>query len=466
MQANQENFRAGEIRQQNADAENTISNGSSGITFSAYSARQRSNDPLLMALYDRNQAAQSLGNGELSMMPTSDGMRGVQMQDLLYRPQEGDGAEMTLAGAAAANRRGLFSNASNIAFRDKIASINDPTEIALQQFDRLRQAGVVSYTQYADVLKGADQSREAYGRAIWNSLNAQTAAAIGSADPMVRNSQINAEYFARFSENPNAYWMGLATVASDLVGQGLRLTSALQTAIGAMAPPARLHLELGTNLPADLRTGYAGLAEGNLRVASDMLPIYDAFNNLGGYTGLYTIADVHINGLTGEQFPIPRDALEGYRLLDSGLQMQRGMMPGDAKAMFAASLNRLALHEQRDVLQPVYDSVFAGQTLRTAVNHQMEMFARVPGAVNPLTPNVLGTNVNPNDVLGNIAIRNRDLGDLNQRMSFVGAVADTFVNNLNRLGTSQTINFLGGLRMAPGAVVQTPASTGRWLPIF
>ena len=214
MQANQENFRAGEIRQQNADAENTISNGSSGITFSAYSARQRSNDPLLMALYDRNQAAQSLGNGELSMMPTSDGMRGVQMQDLLYRPQEGDGAEMTLAGAAAANRRGLFSNASNIAFRDKIASINDPTEIALQQFDRLRQAGVVSYTQYADVLKGADQSREAYGRAIWNSLNAQTAAAIGSADPMVRNSQINAEYFARFSENPNAYWMGLATVAS------------------------------------------------------------------------------------------------------------------------------------------------------------------------------------------------------------------------------------------------------------
>ena len=201
-------------------------------------------------------------------------------------------------------------------------------------------------------------------------------------------------------------------------------------------------------------------------MASDMLPIYDAFNNLGGYTGLYTIADVHINGLTGEQFPIPRDALEGYRLLDSGLQMQRGMMPGDAKAMFAASLNRLALHEQRDVLQPVYDSVFAGQTLRTAVNHQMEMFARVPGAVNPLTPNVLGTNVNPNDVLGNIAIRNRDLGDLNQRMSFVGAVADTFVNNLNRLGTSQTINFLGGLRMAPGAVVQTPASTGRWLPIF
>jgi hypothetical protein len=29
----------------------------------------------------------------------------------------------------------------------------------------LRQAGVISYTQYADVLNGADQSREAYGQA-------------------------------------------------------------------------------------------------------------------------------------------------------------------------------------------------------------------------------------------------------------------------------------------------------------
>jgi hypothetical protein len=314
-------------------------------TFSAYSARQRANNPILMAMYDRNQMENAAAVDASYLTPAVDDGSGAAMRDLVYRPGEDD-ASMTLAGAAAASRRALFSTANNTAFRDRIAGIGDQTEIAMLQLDRLRQAGVISRTQYADVLNGADQSREAYGQAIWGALNARTADAIASPDPVVRNSRINAEYFARFSENPDAYWMGLATVASDLVGQGLSATRLMNSSVNSLPLPQRLVAE-ATGLPADLRTTYAGLVEGNLRVASDMLPIYDVFNNLGGYKGLHTIADVRIDGLTGKQELVQLAALDGYRLLDEGRQIARGLMPGDANAKFAASLNTLVCDIQR-----------------------------------------------------------------------------------------------------------------------
>lgn len=80
--------------------------------------------------------------------------------------------------------------------------------------------------------------------------------------------------------------------------------------------------------------------------------------------------------------------------------------------------------------------------------------------VNPLAPNVLGTYVNPNDVLGKIPLENRSLGALDQRMTFVGKIADTFVTNLNGMGTSRTIDFLGNLRLAPGTI--QPATPKTW----
>ena len=430
------------------------STGLKGDTFSAYAARQRANNPLLMAMYDRNQLDQ-LGAGDASyLLPTSGDTNGAGMRDLVYRP-EVDSADMTLAGAAAATRRSLFSTAGNAAFRDRVAGIGDQTEIALLQLDRLRQAGVISHAQYADVLNGYEQSREAYGRATWGAVNARVADAIASPDPVIRNSKINPEYFARFSENPDAYWMGLATVASDLVGQGLTVTRAGQQAVNGLPLPQRLIAEV-TGLPGDMRTTYAGLSEGNLRVASDMLPIYDVFNNLGGYKGLAAIADVRVNGLTGRPDPVPTTALDGYRLLDEGRQIARGLLPGDAKAKFAESLNALALHEQGDVLQQIYDSTFAGKTLGGAVDNQLRLLGSGNAAIwdrfNPLAPNVLGTYVNPNDVLSGVPLSTRSLGKLDQRMTFVGKIADTFVENLNRMGTSQTLDFLGRLRLAPGTI--------------
>lgn len=139
-------------------------------------------------------------------------------------------------------------------------------------------------------------------------------------------------------------------------------------------------------------------------------------------------------------------------------------MPGDANAKFAESLNVLALHEQRDVLQPVYDSKFLGKTLGSAVDGQLHLLgagnAVVWNGFNPLAPNVLGTYVNPNDVLGGTPLMSRSLGALDQRMTFVGKIADTFVGNLNRMGTSQTLDFLGKLRLAPGTV--QPAIPKAW----
>lgn len=108
--------------------------------------------------------------------------------DLVYRPGEDD-PSLTLAGLASNTRRGLFSDDSNMAFRDKVSQIGDQTEIALLQFDRLRQAGVVSYDQYASILNGPDQSRDAYGRAIWSALNERTGQAIDSNDPVIRNGK-------------------------------------------------------------------------------------------------------------------------------------------------------------------------------------------------------------------------------------------------------------------------------------
>ena len=378
------------------------------------------------------------------------------MQDLVYRPQDGDNANITLASANSTTRKSLFSAANNAAFSDKISGIDDPIKIAQLQLDRLRQADVISYSQYVDVLSDSDQSREAYGRAVWNAVNTRVGDETASADPITRNSNINSAYFSRFSENPDAYWMGLATVASDMVGQGLSLAKSVLSSSNTLPLQDRLIME-STGVLADARTGYAGLAEGNLRVASDMLPMYDVFNDLGGYKGLSAIADVRVDALTGKTSPIPSSALEGYRLLDEGRQITRGLMQGDASAKFTESLKVLALHEQRDVLQPIYDSKFAGQTLRSVVKRQLEMSPFMPNFLNPLTPNVLGTYVNPNDALSSTSFFKRDLGDLNQRMTFVGKVADTFANNLNQIGTRQTLDFLGKLRLAPGTVTPPPS---------
>lgn len=247
--------------------------------------------------------------------------------------------------------------------------------------------------------------------------------------------------------------MGLATVASDLVGQGLSTTRFFNKSIDALPILQRVALEV-SGLPGDLRTVYAGLADGNLRVASDMLPIYDIFNNLGGYSGLGAIGDTRINALTGQLDPVPAAALEGYQLLDNGRQISRGLMQGSAAAMYGASLNTLALHEQRDVLQPVYDNKFMGKTLGNAVDNQLSLLGAgnsvIGSKFNPLAPNFLGTDVNPNDVLSNTPLMSRSLGALDQRISFVGKIADTFVSNMNQLGRAGTINFLGNLRLNNG----------------
>jgi len=56
----------------------------------------------------------------------------------------------------------------------------------------------------------------------------------------------------------------------------------------------------------------------------------------------------------------------------------------------------------------------------------------------------------------------RSLGALDQRMTFVGKIADTFVDNLNTMGTDRALYFLGGLRLAPGAIHFTPRGAS-WL---
>lgn len=45
-------------------------------------------------------------------------------------------------------------------------------------------------------------------------------------------------------------------------------------------------------------------------------------------------------------------------------------------------------------------------------------------------------------------------------MTFVGKIADTFVGNLNRMGTGQALDFLGKLRLAPATI--QPAAPKAW----
>ena len=91
-----------------------------------------------------------------------------------------------------------------------------------------------------------------------------------------------------------------------------------------------------------------------------------------------------------------------------------------------------------------------------AVDDQLRMLGAGWNRLNPLTPNVFGTHVNPNDALSGTSLMSRSLGALDQRMTFVGKIADTFVGNLNRIGTEQALDFLGKLRLAPGTL-QTAA---------
>lgn len=107
---------------------------------------------------------------------------------------------------------------------------------------------------------------------------------------------------------------------------------------------------------------------------------------------------------------------------------------------------------------------FLGKTLSSAVDNQLHMLgagnAVIWNGFNPLAPNVLGTYVNPNDVLGGTTLMSRSLGALDQRMTFVGKIADTFVSNLNRMGTRQALDFLGKLRLVPGII--QPAAPKEW----
>jgi hypothetical protein len=77
------------------------------------------------------------------------------------------------------------------------------------------------------------------------------------------------------------------------------------------------------------------------------------------------------------------------------------------------------LHEQKNVVQRMYDHHFAGQVFKEAVNR---FNARGLGAM--LSLNVAGVHVMFNDVLRQTPVAQRDIGNLDQRMLFVNRTAD------------------------------------------
>ena len=68
-----------------------------------------------------------------------------------------------------------------------------------------------------------------------------------------------------------------------------------------------------------------------------------------------------------------KETVASASTLPVGGQIVRGAMTGNASAKFTASLTTLAVHEQGDVLQPVYDKMYVGKVLGDAVDDQLHL---------------------------------------------------------------------------------------------
>ena len=326
---------------------------------------------------------------------------GIALPELL----DSDGAGEFLPAQFRGRPNTLFTPEANAAFERRIGGMSDPNEVTRAMLDRAREGGLISNDAYDRIVKGEDQSAEAIGRALWESVtgNAQRLVTAGGDDPRSINARITSEYWARFSERPSAYWMALGTLASNQVGFGLLHTGSL-AAFGS----------------ADAATVYGGLTFGNQTIAMDMLPLYDVYDKLGGYKALETIAPFRL-GLDGKPNAVPPEALQGYRLLSEGESLLREGNGRLAHERFTDSLKALALHEQKNIAQTMYDRPFAGQVFKDAANR---FNASRFGAM--LSLNVAGVHVMFNDVLRQTPMAQRDIGNLDQRMTFVNRAADTF----------------------------------------
>lgn len=239
-------------------------------------------------------------------------------------------------------------------------------------------------------------------------------------DPRSINLGISRTYAGIFERDAQP-WFGLATIASDKVGQGLG-----ETRLGGVLLDSVFqdnYLENTLDYDENLRIVYDGLAEGNIKVFEDQYTAYQIYRE-GGVAALKSVVAAGIYGEgTGQ------DLIEGYEAWDRAQALRT---TGDMEGFYREgdkSLRHLANFEQGTILQPVYDKTFevvddAGAIYSNKLRNAIQQTSALPewtkSIYDPTEVDVLGTPVTAR--MANVT----DIGDFEQRMKFVNRIADEF----------------------------------------
>jgi len=225
---------------------------------------------------------------------------------------------------------------------------------------------------------------------------------------IARNHVITEVYATIAKNDPYAAWFALASLASEKVGEVIGNTS------------------LSSSTIYFTKVIYKGLSWGNQRVFRDMVPTYEIYKDLG-IKGLETIAKYNHN--------IYASNVEGYRLehnLEVRGQMiakQLGFNYTDPRVLrrllsdqsqymlFQNATFKLVKHEQKDLLQPMYDKKYS--FFPHSVGYELTHHPMLAKAFGPSPDLIIGHNI--------VSLGNLNITKLNDRLQFVE-------HAINRLG--------------------------------
>ncbi len=291
------------------------------------------------------------------------------------------------------------------------------------------KSGVMDNANLSELLSKVDLRSDAgvnrLIKGVQQKYEDKTLALVEGMDPQARNKQISNLYAEVFAKDPTATWFGLATIASDKVGDGLANAKLGFNGFRAFEDTDMTTGKPMWNIDENMAIVYKGFAEGNLEVFRTQYTAYQIFKDSGS-GGLEAALKSEKLGNSDSTFT--RELVKGYQAYEKADQALR---TGDATSYRTEAnkeLRSLANYEQRAVLQPIYDATYefgsVSNTLRGAISEAGKLDDYIPDAVfNSTEVNVLGKS---------LLFSGTEVGDADQRMEFVNDIADAFMEVYNQ----------------------------------
>jgi hypothetical protein len=320
------------------------------------------------------------------------------------------------------------------------------------------------------------------------------------ADPKARNKAINAAYAQLWRHDPRFQWAGLAAFASKQVGCGLLHAastiekiqaeeeamqqlkdSSRQGLVGLISPsewekratirafeqrqreyeeanrdnPVWGFTQWGADLPLSYsqrmyRFVYEMLAMGNTTLFLDVYPLH-VFYQERGLEALKDCLDSRSNIYGNGQHPVLWPV--GQKTLEFGIDHKEILLAFEAieAGYIAESVEHLAWHEQRNILQPaMYSDWRLNALLRS--NHFSYVIGIPSGAAEAVELTLASQcrRVDDGRTIGFSNNRNANLADINERMPFVLRAAKQFDDLLHSDKRSQLEHSIRDIALGGG----------------